>query len=178
MEAWWRSLEEVVEVEAPSHFQEGEGEAGHLEGAGAEAWRRLLELEACWSLDLEVVEVCQGQGLEVAEGWPQEGVAEAGGRAWAGAGPRTEATPRAAAAGTEEAATAADTAAAAAVATAGTVVGVVARRGAAACRAGPPSSCEGSLHLPPDPCLAATFCPTVLILTSYLFTSYATLLCD
>ena len=156
MEAWWRSLEEVVEVEAPSHFQEGEGEAGHLEGAGAEAWR-CLDLEACWSLDLEVVEVCQGQGLEVAEGWPQEGVAEAGGRAWAGAGPRTEATPRAAEAGTEEAGTAAagtaaDTAAAA-VATAGTVVvGVVARRGAAACRAGPPSSCEGSLPLLPDPC--------------------------
>ena len=151
-----------MEVEAPSHFQEGEGEAGHLEEEGAEAWRRLLALEACWSLELEVVEVCQGQGLEVAEGWPQEGVAEAGGRAWAGAGPRTEATPRAAEAGTEEAGTAAagtaaDTAAAA-VATAGTVVavGVVARRGAAACRAagraGPPSSCEGSLRLPPDPC--------------------------
>ena len=144
-------------MEAPSHFQEGEGEAGHLEEEGAEAWRRLLALEACWSLDLEVVEVCQGQGLEVAEGWPQEGVAEAGGRAWAGAGPRTEATPRAAEAGTEEAGTAAagtaaDTAAAA-VATAGTVaVGVVARRGAAACRAGPPSSCEGSLPLPPGPC--------------------------
>ena len=133
-------------MEAPSHFQEGEGEAGHLEGAGAEAWR-CLALEACWSLDLEVVEVCQGQGLEVAEGWPQEGEAGAGGRAGAGAGPRTEATPRAA-----EAGTAADTAAAA-VATAGTVaVGVVARRGAAACRAGPPSSCEGSLPLPPGPC--------------------------
>ena len=158
MEAWWRSLEEVVEEEAPSHFQEGEGEAGHLEGAGAEAWRRLLALEACWSLDLEVVEVCQGQGLEVAEGWPREGegVAGAGGRAWAGAGPRTEATPRAAAgteeAGTAAAGTAADTAAVV-VATAGTVaVGVVARRGAAACRAGPPSSCEGSLPLPPVPC--------------------------
>ena len=156
-----------MEEEAPSHFQEGEGEAGHLEEEGAEAWR-CLALEACWSLDLEVVElyqgrglevveVCQGQGLEVAEGWPQEGVAEAGGRAWAGAGPRTEATPRAAEAGTEEAGTAAaGTAAetaAAVVATAGTVaVGVVARRGAAACRAGPPSSCEGSLPLPPDPC--------------------------
>ena len=155
MEAWWRSLEEVVEVEAPSHFQEGEGEAGHLEGAGAEAWR-CLALEACWSLDLEVVEVCQGQGLEVAEGWPQEGVAEAGGRAWAGAGPRTVATPRAAAgteeAGTAAAGTAAETAAAV-VATAGTVaVGVVAKRDAAACRAGPPSSCEGSLPLPPGPC--------------------------
>ena len=36
VEAWWRSLEEVVEVEAPSHSQEGEGEAGHLEGVGAE----------------------------------------------------------------------------------------------------------------------------------------------
>ena len=151
MEVDW-SLEEAVEVEAPSHFQEGEGEAGHLEGAGAEAWRRCLELEACWSLDLEVVEVCPGQGLEVAEGWSREGEAGAGGRAGAGAGQRTEATPRAAEAGTEEAGTAADTAAAA-VATAGTVVaGVVARRGAAACRAGPPSSCEGSLPLLQGPC--------------------------